>query len=937
MKKIVSLLTVLTIFFGMVNVAAAGTEALSEGVSTGSDAAAVDEDILLLSENAVSYTSAAVKNGEFDIFEMSEGSKLRYDFDVPADGEYCVLLSYSSNDSENLNEKFEYSLKFDDAYPNSEFEKLEMPFFWENYGENRIDAWGNEFAAEQTATKDFIEKYVEDSTGITLEPYTVTLNKGRHSLELSVLSGSFNLKSVRLRTPENPVTYEEYIADFSDVKIYEGEQKNIEAENAAYKSSKSLVPKSDESDPSITPISDEKSVINSIGSGSWSAPGQTIIWKVYVPEDCLYKIGFKYKQDELMNGISYRRMRIDGRIPFKEADRIEFEYDTGWRFKEFSDSKDSEYLLYLTEGYHTISLEVTLGEVSNYYQRLEKQVSLIGNEYLKIAMITGDTPDKNRDYDLFQQVPDLSETLNTIESELSSLATDMKQLNGDRAGSIIATINNMVRIVNLMLKNPYDAHIYLSDYYTNYTSISAWLYDMKSMPLALDKIVLGAPDKEFEGIKASAFEKIGFSVKKFLASFTDVYATNTDDEEDSLTIWVNWGMDQTQVLSNLIQSDFTQKTGIKVNLKIVNATIAKGILSGDPPDIALHLQRTEPVNLAMRDVLYDLSQFDDCEEVLKRFQSTAADPYKYNGGLYALPDTQSFYILYYRKDILEELNIEVPKTWEDFIDATVEIQRKKMNVWMPYTNISAATTVNTGIGGLSLFPTLVLQNGLSLYNNEQTACTLNDRSIADVFEFWSDFYTKYKVPKEASFYNRLRIGTMPMGIETYTLYQTLSDAAPEIDGRWGIAPIPGIENEDGTINNTSSGAGTGASIIKGTGNEEKAWEFIKWWTSADVQFKYSSEIETILGAVSRVATANVEAFKKLSWKSEDLAVLLEQWSKVTEIPEIPGSYYLSRAVDQCFWNIVGGTDSMYDSLFEWSNIVDSEIERKITEYKDFHR
>ena len=260
-----------------------------------------------------------------------------------------------------------------------------------------------------------------------------------------------------------------------------------------------------------------------------------------------------------------------------------------------------------------------------------------------------------------------------------------------------------------------------------------------------------------------------------------------------------------------------------------------------------------------------------------------------------------------------------------------------MNVWMPYTNISAATTVNTGIGGLSLFPTLVLQNGLSLYNNEQTACTLNDRSIADVFEFWSDFYTKYKVPKEASFYNRLRIGTMPMGIETYTLYQTLSDAAPEIDGRWGIAPIPGIENEDGTINNTSSGAGTGASIIKGTGNEEKAWEFIKWWTSADVQFKYSSEIETILGAVSRVATANVEAFKKLSWKSEDLAVLLEQWSKVTEIPEIPGSYYLSRAVDQCFWNIVGGTDSIYDSLFEWSNIVDSEIERKITEYKDFHR
>lgn len=936
MKKIVSLFIVLTIIFGTVNIIAAGSGTFIESLNTESENVVVDKDILLLSENVISNTSTAIKNGEFNVFEMSEGSKLRYNFDVSQGGKYCILLSYSSNESENLNEKFEFSLKIDDAYPNSEFANLEMPFFWENYGENRKDAWGNEFAAEQIATKDFIEKYVEDSTGINLEPYTVTIDKGRHSLELSVLSGSFSLKSIRLRTPENPIAYEDYIADFSNVKRYEGKQINIEAEDAAYKSSKSLIPKSDESDPSITPISDEKSVINSIGNGSWSEPGQTIIWKVYAPEDCLYKIGFKYKQDELMNGISYRRMRIDGKLPFKEAEKIEFEYDTSWSFKQFSDLKNTEYLLYLSEGYHTISLEVTLGEVSNYYQRLQKQVSLIGNEYLKIAMITGDTPDRNRDYDLFQQIPDLSKTLNTINTELNSLATDMKQLNGDRAGSIIATINNMIRIIKLMLKNPYDAHIYLNDYYTNYTSISAWLYDMKSMPLTLDKIVLGAPDRAFEGIKVNAFKKIGFSIKKFITSFTNVYTTALDDE-NSLSIWVNWGMDQTQVLSNLIQSDFTQKTGIKVNLKIVNAGIAKGILSGDPPDISLHLQRTEPVNLAMRDVLYDLSQFEDCADVLKCFQSTAAEPYKYNGGLYALPDTQSFYILYYRKDIFDELGIDIPKTWEDFIDATVEIQRKKMNVWLPYTNIASTTTVNSGIGGLSLFPTLVLQNGLSLYNNERTACTLNERKIVDVFEFWSDFYTKYKIPKEANFYNRFRIGTMPMGIETYTVYQTLSDAAPEINGRWGIAPLPGTTSEDGIINNTCSGAGTGASIIKGTGNEKKAWEFLKWWTSADVQFKYSSEVETILGAVSRVPTANIEAFKKLPWKYEDLSILLEQWNKVTEIPEIPGSYYLSRAIDQCFWNIVGGTDSIYDSLFDWSNVVNSEIERKITEYKDFHR
>ena len=655
-----------------------------------------------------------------------------------------------------------------------------------------------------------------------------------------------------------------------------------------------------------------------------------------MPKDALYKIGFKYKQDELMNGVSYRKMRIDGKIPFDEAEKIEFEYDTSWDFKEFLDSEGKEYLLYLTKGYHTLSLEITLGEISDFYRRLEKQVLAIGDEYLKIAMITGDTPDRNRDYDLFEQIPDLNATFRKIDSELNSLTVDMKTLNGNRAGSIIATINNMIRIIRLMYENPYDAHIYLNDYYTNYTSISAWLYDMKSMPLSLDKIIIGAPNKKFENINVNIFRKIGFSVKKFLFSFTDEYA-NVINDDNCLTIWVNWGIDQTQVLSNLIQSDFTQKTGINVNLRIVNAGIAKGILSGDPPDISLHLARTEPVNLAMRDVLYDLSQFDDYEEILDRFQASAIEPYKYNGGVYALPDTQSFYVLFYRKDIFEELNIQVPETWEDFIDATVEIQRKKMNVWLPYTNIADTTTVNNGIGGLSLFPTLVLQNNLSLYNEEQTACTLNDRAIVDVFEKWSKFYTEYKIPKEASFYNRFRVGTMPMGIAAYTVYQTLYDAAPEISGRWGIATLPGVENENGDINITSSGSGTGASIIKGTGREKEAWEFIKWWTSDDIQYRYSNEVETILGIVSRTPTANINALKQMSWEKDDLNILLEQWKNVDEISEIPGSYYLSRAIDQCFWNVVDGSETAQDALFDWSKIVNSEIERKITEYKDFRR
>ena len=175
--------------------------------------------------------------------------------------------------------------------------------------------------------------------------------------------------------------------------------------------------------------------------------------------------------------------------------------------------------------------------------------------------------------------------------------------------------------------------------------------------------------------KHNIFEKAWFSTKRFVYSFIDDYAEDVGDE-NTLTIWVNWGRDQAQVLSALIDRKFTPQTGIKVNLKLVNASIIQAVLSGKGPDLVLQHGKTEPVNLAMRGVLYDLTQFDDYDDVLTQIQLgqkyyekngaapleklPMANPYWYKGGLYALPDSQAFSVLFYRKDILAEYNIEVP-------------------------------------------------------------------------------------------------------------------------------------------------------------------------------------------------------------------------------------------------------------------------------------
>ncbi len=219
-----------------------------------------------------------------------------------------------------------------------------------------------------------------------------------------------------------------------------------------------------------------------------------------------------------------------------------------------------------------------------------------------------------------------------------------------------------------------------------------------------------------------------------------------------------------------------------------------------------------------------------------------------------------------------------------------------------------------------------------MYNESQTATNLTTPKGIAAFTFWTDIYTQYKFPIAYDFYSRFRTGELVIAIAPYTEYSRLVVAAPEINGRWSIAPIPGFPGPDGKINNAEAGSGTASIILNISDNKDLAWEYLKWWTSAETQYRYATEIESILGIAARHSTSNVEAFSTLSWRKADLAKLMSQWQKVEEIPEVPGGYFVPRTIDQAFWNVVYNYQNPRDTLMKWSIAVDSEITRKRIEY-----
>ncbi len=869
-----------------------------------------------------------------EVLDLKNGlGFIDYEFVSQVDAAYYLRFDYIATIGKS---DINVGVKIDGEYPFEELKVITLKRTYKDNGSVRKDGQRNEFNAEQIEIQKFDSYYAVDSLGHYKDPYRINLSAGKHTVEIEIKSGAFALKQIVFEAPSTPVNYSEYIKSYSNIPKANGEI-IVQGENATYKSSDTLVPLSDLADSSMLSWDGKKNngrteKINYIGSTNWQKPEEKLTWEIDVPKTGLYKLSFRYRQKYVTNGVSYRRLQIDGKTPFSEVASIAFPYDSNWSYLTLNDNAGNNCLLYLEKGKRELSLTVSLGDFCEVYSKLSEVVEEMGTVYRKIVMITGETVDAGRSYELFKQIPDLNDRLLAMKNSLNDTVKRIEAIQGKRGGSGVSTINAAVLILDKMLTNYYTAHRYKSEYYTQYCALSSYVTELTNQPLDIDYFTLSNEKYDIEDNENGAFDGFAYWVKRMIYSFSEDYTENKN-EKSTIEIWVNWGRDQTKVLSNLVQSSFAEKSGINVNLKITNASVIQGILSGNGPDLYLHMPRTNPVNYAMRGALYNLEQFDDFEEVTKRFSKSATVPYQYKGGTYALPDTQNFYVMFARDDVLSEMGLSVPKTWDEFIFAAAVLQQNNMQVALPIIQLSDISQVNTGLGGLSLFPTIALQYGANIYNEELTGTNLSSSEALNAFEFWTQMFTEYKMPVSYNFYNRFRTGTMPLAIQVYTEYISLSVAAPEITGKWSVYEIPGFEDENGNINNIEAGAGTGAVILESSKNKDAAWEFLKWWTSADTQLNYSTNVENILGVAGRVASANVEAVSRMSWNGNILDTLNKQWEKVSELPELPGGYYVPRSLDMAFWNVYNNSANPKDTLLKWDETANIEITRKMKQYE----
>ena len=866
-----------------------------------------------------------------DCVYTPDGSRVTWKVNVPSAGMYNIVLDYLTVEARGVD--IERALYINGELPFSGAGALTFSRLWTDGGDIRKDNQGNDVRPTQVEIFDWQKAWCMDDMGYQVEPYQFYFEEGENEITLEAINEPFVLRSITLEPVKKTQTYAEYTAA-APVAVMSQSAKEwsvtIQGEHAQRRSSPSLYARYDRSSSDTQPSSVINTVFNYIGGDPWNKAGQWIEWDFTVPEDGYYAITVKARQAYQRGAVSSRSLYIDGEIPFEEVKTISFDYNTAWDMHTLSDEHGRPYRFYLTAGEHTVRLQATLGAMGPILNRLEDSIYRLNLIYRKLLVLTGVNPDRFRDYNLAGLYPEALEAMDLESKRLYKLVDDVVAITGQKSDRAAVAQTLAVQLENFVNYNERITQQFVN-FKDNITSLGTAMQNMSETKLDVDLIIVSGENAELPRVKDGPIEKAIHEIKSCIASYFVDYNSLGDkydeDDDNLIEVWIVTGRDQSTVLKTMVDDTFTPKTGIRVNVKLVVAdTLLTAVVAGNGPDVVLSLGTWFPVNYAMRNAAEDLTQFPDFKEVIAPFYDSALTAMRYQGGVYGLPETQEYSVLFYREDILEEMGLTPPSTWNDLIGMLPTIQGNNLSVGIPYPDIA---TVD-----LSILNSLIYQNGGSIYDAEGKKTLIDNENGVTAFKLYTSLYNDYGLPTVFDFVSRFRSGEMPMGLFPYSVYNTLTVSAPEIRNLWDFTLFPGTLQADGTVNRSVHSQGLCCMMVATDDEKVKnnAWEFMKWWVSAEAQVRFGREIEAILGSSARYTTANTEALEQLAWSAKQLKVLREQMEWTVGFPEIAGGYSTTRHMTNAIRRVINTKEDARETLLTYARTINDEIVIKRKEF-----
>jgi ABC-type glycerol-3-phosphate transport system substrate-binding protein len=495
---------------------------------------------------------------------------------------------------------------------------------------------------------------------------------------------------------------------------------------------------------------------------------------------------------------------------------------------------------------------------------------------------------------------------------LTNLKVAVKQLR-----SLAENANDLPNRMNLLSEGSSSVSKYLGDLVLRLTKQS----------LGLEKFYVFGDDMKLPKPSANFIRRFLLNIQLFFQSFQKVELPESDPDF-TIDVWVNRPRANIDLMQQYIDESFTPETGITVNLSLM-PNPSKLILANAAniePDVAMGVSSQTPYNFAIRNAAVDLRDFEGYQNVVEQFASGSMIPYVYDDGVYGFPETQDFYVTFYRTDILGEINLDVPDTWSEVIGFLPALRRLGMNFYHP---LGSSNSYKSFVVTTAFFE----QFGATLYAQDGLSTNLDSDKAIDAIELMTQLFTIHELPKgTANFYNHFRYGQLPIGIGNSQTYMQLLIAAPEIKGNWDIALYPGMMNDENQLVRYASAPTSGTMIFSSSTKQDMAFDFLSWWHSTEVQTRFSNDIQKVFGKEYMWFSSNLDALAAMSIDAAHKAIILEQLNWVVEAPNTPGGYYFEREISTVWNKVVMNDANLRGAIDEAVLAADRELWRKLDEF-----
>ncbi len=172
------------------------------------------------------------------------------------------------------------------------------------------------------------------------------------------------------------------------------------------------------------------------------------------------------------------------------------------------------------------------------------------------------------------------------------------------------------------------------------------------------------------------------------------------------------------------------------------------------------------------------------------------------------------YALYYRSDLFDALGLQAPKNWDELVKVGKALAKGDMNLMCFQPDFFHVAQ-------------FIYENGGSILTPDNKKAAFNDKAGMEAFRYCTDLVFKHRmamnwIADSGDVLQGTLDGRLAMWTDGPYRMAQLKEAAPDMAGKWRIAPHPGNKQAGSYL------GGTGLVIPEKSAHKEAAWKFIEF-------------------------------------------------------------------------------------------------------------